>query len=360
MKIMQVVGNRPQFIKLAPVSRELRKRGFEEIIIHTGQHYDENMSDIFFEELGIPKPTCNLNIGSGTHAEITAKAMLGLEKVMVEYEPDLVMVYGDTNSTLAAAIVAKKLNLKLLHIEAGVRTYEEKNPEETNRVIVDRISDILCTPDRRSVENLKKEGVSQDKIFFTGDVMYDEFLYCAKQKTDNELVNKFSDGYILLTWHRQENTSSCERMSAILDFLQQIDYPIIFPMHPRTMKMINIYGLTDKLNEIKHLHVVPPVGYIEMIQLLSNCKLLVSDSGGTSKEASFVGKKCLYILNLKVWPELIENGNTQIVDFDDDKSMAAAMNVVIAAKSGNIEMQKVDFFGEGDAAVKIADIVQTL
>lgn len=181
MKVMHVVGNRPQFIKLAPVSRELRKRGIDEIIIHTGQHYDKNMSDIFFEELEILPPTENLFVGSGTHAEITAKSMLGLEKVMNKYPVDYVIVYGDTNSTLAAALVAAKLCIPIVHVEAGGRTRNMRNPEECNRIVVDHLSSILCAQDQKSYQNLFDEGIDEKKIFFTGDVMYDEFLYCSKK-----------------------------------------------------------------------------------------------------------------------------------------------------------------------------------
>ena len=204
-KIMHVVGNRPQFIKLAPVSRAVRQRGYEEVIIHTGQHYDENMSEIFFEELGIPYPKVNLNVGSGTHAQITSKVISRLEKVVIDEKPNAVLIYGDTNSTLAAAIVVSKLNIPLFHVEAGSRTYSKTNPEEKNRIVSDHLSDYLFAPDRISADNLKKEGIDLKRIIFSGDVMYDQFLYVISHSVDN-FSEKYPKDFILMTWHRQENT----------------------------------------------------------------------------------------------------------------------------------------------------------
>lgn len=357
MVVMHVVGNRPQFIKLAPVSRELRRRDIKEIIIHTGQHYDENMSDIFFDELGIPKPDRNLNVGSGTHAEITAKAMLELEKVMLELEPNVVLVYGDTNSTLAAALVASKLHIPIVHIEAGPRTQDKKNPEECNRIVVDHLSDILCTPDRNSFENLIKEGIPENKAFFTGDVMYDEFLYCADNLQSRNDVIKGLDKYILFTWHRQENTNSKERMSLMIDFIEAIKNPIIFPMHPRTQKMLQRYELWDRITDINHLTIIDPVGYMEMVGLIKECQLVISDSGGASKEASFVGKKCIYTLNLSVWPELEKEGYISHVDIETRSSVEAALDLIDKINFSGLGMKSSECFGSGDAAKKIADII---
>lgn len=220
MKIMHIVGNRPQLIKLAPVSRKLREHHIEEVIVHTGQHYDENMSEIFFEELNIPQPKVNLNVGSGTHAQVTAKVMSKLEEVVVNENPDGVIIYGDTNSTLAAAIVVCKLNILLFHIEAGPRTFSRTNPEEQNRIVADHLSDYLFVPDKISMDNLKKEGIASKQIIFSGDVMYDQFLYSV---THNERMyaNNYLDNFILMTWHRQENTSSKERIEKILFFIEK-------------------------------------------------------------------------------------------------------------------------------------------
>lgn len=358
MVVMHVVGNRPQFIKLAPVSREIRKRNIKEIIIHTGQHYDQNMSDIFFEELGIPKPTKNLNIGSGTHAEMTAKAMIELERVMLEYQPERVIVYGDTDSTLAAAIVAAKLTIPIIHVEAGPRTYNEKNPEEQNRTMVDHLSTYLCTPDRKSVTNLEREGIKKDKIHFTGDVMYDEFLYCLAQNKDNEYLKKFPDEFVLMTWHRQENTSDKVRMEHMIDFMEKVSYPIVLPLHPRTRKMLYQFGLYERIENNSDIIVIDPVGYKEMTMLLSCCKVLISDSGGASKEASFVGKRCLYTLDLEVWPDLIKADYIKMIDVDNMKSVIVGLNIVNNIKKENMILPKVDFFGDGNAAKKIVDLLE--
>lgn len=358
MKVMHVVGNRPQFIKLAPVSRELRRRNIKEIIIHTGQHYNENMSNIFFEELEIPEPTKNLNIGSGTHAQVTAKAMMELEKIMLKLKPDYVLVYGDTNSTLAATLAAVKLCIPIIHIEAGPRTYNKKNPEECNRIVVDHLSTYLCTPDKNSVENLKREGISEENIYFTGDVMYDEFLYCASQEEKEIYLKDFPKDYILMTWHRQENTDDSIRVNKMIELIEKVKYPIILPLHPRTRKILKEYGLEKRLEQVQDLMLIEPVGYVEMVILMKHCKLIISDSGGASKEASFIGKKCIYTLNLKVWPELIDSGNIQIVDIENEKEVERTLKVIEDVITGKQKSDKVDFFGNGNAAVKIVDIIE--
>lgn len=357
MKIMHVVGNRPQFIKLAPVSRELHKRNINEIIIHTGQHYDENMSDIFFEELGIPLPGENLYIGSASHAQMTAKAMVGLEKAMVKYKPSCVLVYGDTNSTLAAALVASKLLIPLVHIEAGPRTHNSNNPEECNRIVVDHLSNYLCAPDKESEKNLINEGICPGKIFFTGDVMYDEFLYCASRNYDGYL-NQFPKEFVLLTWHRQENTSDKKRMEHIISFLEQINYPVVFPVHPRTRKMLEQFGLMERVENIDKIQIINPIGYKEMVILLNNCKILVSDSGGASKEAAFCGKKCLYMLDLVIWSKLLECGFIQNIDFDNKDSIKANLSLINNNSYGQDKLDVAQIFGDGHAAEKIVGIIE--
>lgn len=360
MDVMHVVGNRPQFIKLAPVSRELQKRKIEEVIIHTGQHYDANMSDIFFEELGIPQPACNLNVGSGSHAQVTGKALLAVERVMLEYKPKCVVVYGDTNSTLAAALAAAKLCIPVVHVEAGPRTYNRKNPEECNRIVVDHIADYLCAPNRISVKNLLKEGIDEKNVFFTGDVMYDEFLYCLSQEERKERIEGYPKAYILMTWHRQENTCSKERMEKIIDFMEKVDYPIILPLHPRTRVMLKEYDLESRVNEIPSLRIIEPVGYKEMVRLLYHCKLLISDSGGASKEASFVGKKCMYMLDLDIWPDLIKAGYIQIVDIDDKQSAEEGLEEIRRIIFQGKKLDKLDIFGNGDASEKIVNLVEKI
>lgn len=354
---MHIVGNRPQFIKLAPVSRAVRKRGHEEIIVHTGQHYDENMSDVFFEELDIPQPKVNLNVRSGTHAQVTASIIGQLEKVVIDENPNAVIIYGDTNSTLAAAIVVSKLNIPLFHVESGSRTYSKTNPEEKNRIVADHLSDYLFAPDKTSADNLKKEGIDLNRIIFSGDVMYDQFLYCVSQN-DNIFNKKYPDDFILMTWHRQENTCSKNRMEKMLSFLEKIDYKIVFPIHPRTRKLLAEYDLGKRVEANDNLIITNPVGYKEMTVLLSRCKLLISDSGGASKEASFVGKKCFYPLELEVWPELVELGYINMVDIEDDISVQNNIQEMEEIIHSNKSLNKSRCFGDGNAAEIIVDTIE--
>ncbi len=356
-KIMHIVGNRPQFIKLAPVSRAIQKRGYEEIIIHTGQHFDENMSNIFFEELGIQYPKANLNAGSGTHAQVTAKVISRLEEIVINENPNAVIIYGDTNSTLAAAIVVSKLNIPLFHVESGSRTFSKTNPEEKNRIVADHLSNYLFTPDKISADNLKKEGIDPTQIIFSGDVMYDQFLYCAAQSY-NISTEKYPVNYILMTWHRQENTCSKNRMEKMLSFLEKINYNIVLPLHPRTRKLLIEHDLWKRVEMNDNLIIVDPVGYKEMTILLSRCKLLISDSGGASKEASFVGKKCFFPLRLGVWPELVELGYINMVDIDDDKSIQRSIKEMEEIIHFNKKMIKSSCFGNGNAAEIIVDTIE--
>lgn len=356
MKIMHIVGNRPQFVKLAPLSKELHRRGYKDIIIHTGQHYDVNMSDIFFEELGIDKPIENLGVGSGSHAEITARAMIGAEKVCIKYQPSIVVLYGDTDSTLAAALACRKLNIPIVHIEAGTRSYVKSNPEEINRVVVDHISEICCCSDQISVENLQKEGIVEN-VYFTGDIMYDTFLAAQKKHTEN-LLGKYGlekDNYVLMTWHRQENTDDKRRVEQIVSFLEQIETKILYPIHPRTKKVLREYGMWERVCDISNLCIIEPVGYNEMVYLQSNCKVILTDSGGLSKESVFAGAKCLFMVDLGVWPDLERIGWLKHIDFDNVESVQNALGILHSDKA---DRQKVDFYGDGHAAEKIIDYIE--
>jgi UDP-N-acetylglucosamine 2-epimerase len=355
--IMHIVGNRPQFIKLAPVSREIRKRGYREVIIHTGQHFDANMSDIFFEELNIPKPDVNLHISGGSHTDMTARMMLALEKTLIEYNPAVVVLYGDTNSTLAAALTARKLNLRIAHVEAGPRTGSWTNPEEINRIVTDRISDMLFAPDQTSMDNLAGEGLAQ-KAYFTGDVMYDSYLYCQK-KTDAAAVlaqhQVQPGGYVLMTWHRQENTSDKARMEEILRMIKKIDTPVLYPMHPRTRKMLQEYGLFEQAEAIENLHIIEPVGYQEMVALSSNCRFILTDSGGLSKESFYAGVKCLFMMNdgVSVWKDLEKS--RLLFHVPDEQSITEQLLEECSRKEKG---EKPLFYGDGNAAAKIVDVLE--
>ena len=357
--IMHIVGNRPQFIKLAPISREIRRRGYKEIIIHTGQHFDENMSDIFFEELDIPNPDENLHVSGGSHSEMTAKIMLALEPVILKYNPKVVILYGDTNSTLAAALVVRKLNIPIVHIEAGARTRSQQNPEEVNRVITDHVSSLLCAADRESKLNLENEGLGADS-YFTGDVMYDAFLYYANKINIDEILSKYEiqrKEYILMTWHRQENTSDTQKMSQILNLIKNINRPIICPLHPRTRIKLEEYGLMDEAMNINGFKMIQPVGYLEMTALTSNCCMILTDSGGLSKESYFAGVKCMFMLELDVWPDLKRIGWIKHVSWNNmvDTDM---IHQFIDSNARTKECDKEQFFGDGNAAAKVIDWVE--
>lgn len=356
--IMHIVGNRPQFIKLAPISKEIRKRKYREVIIHTGQHFDENMSDVFFEELNIPEPSENLHVSGGSHSEMTARIMIALEPVVIKYNPRIVIIYGDTNSSLAAALVVRKLNIPIVHIEAGIRTGISANPEEVNRILVDHASEILCTPDRKSYKYLETEGLGA-KSYFTGDVMYDAFCFYKNKVNAEHIMEKYGikrKEYIFMTWHRQENTTDIEKMSEILDFVESIKRPIICPMHPRTFKKLKEYRLTDKALNIAEFHIIQPIGYLETIALSSNSGMILTDSGGLSKESYFANVKCLFMLDLNIWPDLEEIG--WIIKMSEDKEkniyeIEQCFNSYVE-KEQNKEM----FYGDGHAAEKIIDLIE--
>lgn len=349
--IVHIVGNRPQFIKLAPLYHELDRRGYEQRIIHSGQHYDANLSDIFFEELDIPKPYVNLNVGSGSHAQITAGAMLGLEKVLMDKKPDLAVLYGDTDTTLAGALVASKLNLPVAHVEGGIRTHHKDNPEECNRVVTDHLSDILFCPDQTSVQYAGDEGL-KDKAFCTGDIMYDTFL-SMPDTSDGDGREEI----ILITWHRQENTAGRERMESIIRLISRLDGKKICPLHPRTRKCLAQYGLWDDIQKIDNLEIIDPVGYLEMVSLMKKARLILTDSGGVSKESSFAGARCLFMVELDVWEDLLRDGWIHKVNPEEEDSVNAALQFAREAVRVG-EADRPVYYGDGHAAVKMADLLE--
>lgn len=356
--VLHIVGNRPQFIKLAPVVAELNKADKKQIIIHTGQHYDSNMSDVFFEELNIPSPNENLNVGSGTHAEMTGNAMIALEKEIQKYNPHLVIVYGDTNSTLAGALAARKLNYKLCHIEAGTRSYNKTNPEETNRVIVDHISDMLFCPDKISVKNLANEGITEN-VFFSGDVMEDVFKRTEDACEGLNIIKRNGlkvNEYFLMTWHRQENTDSIESLNNMISLIEEIPRPILCPMHPRTKNVLEKNGLSKKVLGLKNFVCIEPVGYKEMVTLNRNSCGIICDSGGLSKEAYYAGKKCLFTLGLNVWPDLLASGWMKQYTQNTDRRQ-----LVEWIMDESIPEKDEDFYGDGLASQKIvSELVKIL
>ncbi len=345
--ITHIVGNRPQFIKLAPLYHELEKAGYRQDIIHSGQHYDENMSDIFFEELKIPAPGVNLAAGGGSHAQMTAKVMVGLEEELLLKKPELVILYGDTNTTLAAAVVAAKLCIPAAHVEAGPRTLHKENPEECNRIVTDHLSDVLFCPDQASLQNLQREGLG-DRACVTGDIMYDTYLSIAAEAEQERPQEEF----ILMTWHRQENTADKGRMESILRLVERLEDKVICPLHPRTRKCLTQFGLLERAERISNLEMIDPVGYTEMVALMNRAKLILTDSGGVSKESSFAGIKCLFMLDLDVWDDLLRERWILKCDPENADSVEEALRFASQAERVALE-ERPKYYGDGHAAAKM-------
>jgi len=356
-KVVTIVGARPQFVKASALSRALLRSGMEEVLVHTGQHFDDNMADIFFRQMEIPEPAYNLEIHSLPHGAMTGRMIEEIEKVLLKEMPDVVVVYGDTNSTLAGALAAAKLHIPVAHVEAGLRSFNMNMPEEINRILTDRISSFLFCPTETALENLNKEGFIhfQAKIFNTGDIMYDVALHYSKISSlksqiisDLKLTGK---SFILATLHRQENTDNLERLSEIckaLNHLSQSSH-IVLPLHPRTRKVLAESRIALEFDPID------PVGYFDMIELMKNCAFVLTDSGGVQKEAFFFKKHCLVARDETEWTELIDLGYNFLVGADENAILAASKLV-----SGlNLSFSETPY-GSGDAAEKISDLLRSL
>lgn len=323
MKIVTVVGARPQFVKCAAVSREIRK-DHTEILVHTGQHYDPEMSDIFFEELQIPKPDYNLDIGSGTHGRQTGQTLEKVEDVLLREKPDLVMVYGDTNSTLAGALAAVKLHIPVAHVEAGLRSFDRAMPEEINRIVADHVSDLLFCPTENSVNLLAKEGITKG-VHHVGDVMADVLAFnkgLAEKKSRIHLTLGLAlKKYYLVTIHRPSNTDNREALEGIIRALGQADLPVVFPVHPRTRKYLAEYGLLENLPG--NISLIEPLGYLDMISLMGNAKKILTDSGGVQKEAYMLGVPCITLRENTEWVETLHDGWNVLTGADEGKILSA-------------------------------------
>jgi UDP-GlcNAc3NAcA epimerase len=363
MKIVTIVGARPQFVKAAVVSRVIRETNFiegqqiKEFIVHTGQHYDKNMSEIFFEELDIPRPTCNLGIDSCSHGLMTGRMLEGIEPILQELKPDWILIYGDTNSTLAGALAAKKLGLRLAHVEAGLRSFNLSMAEEQNRLLADRLSDILFCPTQTAVANLKNEGIGAspygERVFNVGDVMYDALLFYSDIAVQKSLVLKKMDlqarEYVLTTIHRAENTDMPDRLQNIMIALQKIakHTAVVLPIHPRTRKI-----LTNWEAPVSGIKIIDPVSYLDMIMLEKNCQAIITDSGGIQKEAYFFHKPCITLRDETEWVETVNAGTNFVVGTDKNK-------IVTAFKS--LQKMTLDFsqsfYGDGKAGQNIVKIL---
>jgi UDP-N-acetylglucosamine 2-epimerase len=349
MKIITVVGARPQFIKSAPVSKAITNAGYDEYIVHTGQHYDYGMSKVFFEEMGIREPFINLNIGSGSHAQQTSQMLVGIESVLLSEKPDIVLVYGDTNSTLAGALAAVKLHIKVAHVEAGLRSYNRQMPEEHNRVLTDHCSDLLFCPTQTAVDNLEHEGI-RSGVYLVGDTMYDAVLLFSKIASQQsrllDLLGLRPKGYLLATIHRPYNTDNPFVLESILTAFQRVEETIIFPIHPRTLYAIKALNIIIPPN----VHVIDPVGYMDMLKLEQNARIILTDSGGIQKEAYFFKVQCLTLRPETEWVETTASGWNNLVGTDPTRIISALKTALPP------DLAHPDYFGDGHASEKIVSL----
>jgi UDP-GlcNAc3NAcA epimerase len=353
MKIVTVVGVRPQFIKAAPLSRELRAE-HHEVLVHTGQHYDDEMSAVFFRELAVPEPDYNLGVGSGPHGRQTSEMLKGIEEVLQGERPHLVLVYGDTNSTLAGALAAAKMNIPVAHVEAGVRSHNRAMPEEVNRVLTDQLASHLFCPTPGSVENLRREGITR-RVHYVGDVMRDAqlqfFPVAQRQSSILKRVGLERRPYALLTLHRPETVDCNERLKQLMAAIARLDVRIVFPVHPRTRKRLGDLGLLGSLGS--HVTVLPPVGYLDMLLLQGRARVVLTDSGGVQREAHYLSVPSIILRKETEWPELVEAGASRLVGEDfsqlNTELLVSAQTVPPCA-----------LFGSGEASRKIARLLNSL
>jgi len=350
-KILTIVGARPQFVKAAALSRQIQKVGMEEVLVHTGQHFDKNMAEIFFQQMNIPQPKYNLGINSLSHGAMTGRMIEKIEEILLKEKPDVMVVFGDTNSTIAGALAASKLHIPVAHVEAGLRSFNMKMPEEVNRILTDRISSFLFCPNQTAVDNLSAEGFSNfdTQIEISGDVMYDVALYYSKISEKHSTLisdlNLQNQPFLLATLHRQENTDDLERLNSIINALNLLskEYKIILPIHPRTQKIIERENIKLEFDPID------PVGYFDIIELLKKCSFVISDSGGLQKEAFFFEKNCIIIRDETEWTELVDLGYNFVVGANQQK----ILNTVEKIQNSNTVFNAQPY-GNGNAAEKIA------
>lgn len=352
-KILTIAGTRPQLVKIAAVSRALRE-SFEEVLVNTGQHYDYNMAGIFFDELNIPKPDYDLGIGSDSHGRQTGKMMIAVEELVEKEKPDAVLVYGDTNSTLAGALVASKLHIPLVHIEAGLRSFNKEMPEEINRIMTDHISTLLFAPTDLAVSNLAREGITEG-VYQAGDVMYDAVRYnigLAEQKYNVGQYGLSAGTYILGTIHRADNTDNPDRLRAVLHAFASLHEKVFLPLHPRTRRKIEDFGMQDILTNADNIQIVEPISYLEMLLLEKNAKAIVTDSGGVQKEAYFAKVPCITLRDQTEWVETIETGWNHLVN-PLTEDLAKTISELEAGQPVD------DLYGDGKAADKIVSHLNT-
>jgi len=363
LKIISVVGARPNFMKVAPLHRAFNQHSIQNpgtsiqhLICHTGQHYDEKMSKVFFDDLELPEPHFYLGVGSGSHAEQTGRVMIEFEKILLKEKPDLVIVVGDVNSTIACSLTASKLHIKVAHVEAGLRSFDRDMPEEINRLLTDSISDYLFVTEKSGLENLKNEGVDDSKVFLVGNTMIDSLAYYQSKADQSEVLlnyNLEAHHYVLLTLHRPSNVDTKENLIELINFMNKIadKSKIIFPIHPRTLNSINKHSLNHSINQSVVL--CDPIGYIDFIALIKNAELIVTDSGGIQEESTFLGVQCITLRNSTERPITVEVGTNQLLGNGLNKAVGAALDVL----NGKIKKGRVPELWDGNAAERIVEIL---
>jgi UDP-N-acetylglucosamine 2-epimerase (non-hydrolysing) len=363
MKVILVCGTRPNFMKITPIIRAIdkyqqeRSVSIHHILVHTGQHYDYEMSQIFFRDLELPQPDVHLGVGSGSHAEQTGRIMIEFEKVLFEQNPDLVIVVGDVNSTLAAALAAVKLSIPIAHVEAGLRSYDKTMPEEVNRFIADHVSDYLFTTSNYDDDNLKREGVSPDKIFFVGNIMVDSLLHnkpIAEKSNILSRINLTEQNYTLLTLHRPSNVDNKQSLTRIITALKEIAQriPVLFSVHPRTQKNIASFGLTQLFQD-EGIRLIEPLGYIDFLNLEMNSKFVITDSGGIQVETTALGIPCLTVLDYPIWNITHEQGTNILVGNNSQKLIGEAFKVL----DGKVKKGSIPELWDGKTAERIVKIL---
>lgn len=360
MKIVVVAGARPNFMKISPIIREINKtKGIDYYLVHTGQHYDEKMSDLFFNELKIPRPDVNLGVGSSSHACQTADIMKSFEIVIIDQNPDAVLVVGDVNSTIACGMVAVKMGIKLIHVEAGLRSFDRTMPEEINRILTDCISDYLFCTEQSGVDNLIKEGVPEDKVFLVGNVMIDTLLMqqqYARQSNIIETLGINENNFCVLTLHRPSNVDSFKTLDSIvdaLDFIQK-DMQIIFPVHPRTYQNIISFGLEDRMKQLSNLKIIEPVGYLDFLKLMMCSKFILTDSGGIQEESVILRKPCITLRYNTERPATVDAGLNQLVGNETDKIIKGYEKI----KNGNLKEYHIPPMWDGKTSERIVEILE--
>jgi UDP-N-acetylglucosamine 2-epimerase (non-hydrolysing) len=360
IKVLSVVGARPNFMKVAPFHRALLRNGaFEPKIVHTGQHYDEKMSDVFFRQLEMPKPDIYLGVGSGSHAQQTARVMTAFEKVVLNEKPDLVVVVGDVNSTLACSLVAAKLHIPVAHVEAGLRSFDRTMPEEINRIVTDSISDFLFVTEQSGLDNLRNEGVPDEKVFFVGNIMIDSLTHFREKAAQTSILEELKVkplSYVLMTMHRPANVDQEQGLRAILETIEGIaaDKQVVFPVHPRTRQRFADFGLADRLGALNNLVLVEPLGYLEFLRLMEHAMVVVTDSGGIQEETTYLGVPCLTLRPNTERPVTVEMGTNELMELNPQRILTR----VRAIAGGERSCGTVPLLWDGKAAERIVQVLE--